>query len=109
MLKIWIGRGAFQSLCRIDHDGDTRVTLLLLLSALLSTLTGSADGVARAVTPQAIMRGVAAVRAVAPSRQAVAMRPVATLPTLSAAAAAPLAVVTIPTPITPIFAGRRRE
>jgi hypothetical protein len=85
------------------------VNLLLLLSALLSALTGVQAG-ARA--PQAVVsvsQSAEAISAVSASCATVAGRPVFALPRLNAIAAAGAQVAwRLPT-VTPLFASRRRE
>lgn len=85
------------------------MTLLLVLSALLSALTGSTNNVVRMVAPQTVTRDMASARAVLPARRVVETRPSFNQPTPITSAAAPLTVAHALTPITPIFAGRRRE
>lgn len=85
------------------------MNLLLLLSALLSALTGVGSGVRSGQAVQAVAeRSATAVAtvAVAPART---IRPVAGLPTL-AEQALPVALATFAVrPVAPIFASRRRE
>ncbi len=85
------------------------MTLLLLISALLSALTGGSDGVARAVAPQAVSRGVAVSDIAAPAVRISTARPAnipAPLPALAAAVALPAFHLAA---IVPLFAERRRE
>ncbi|MEH3102034.1 hypothetical protein [Sphingomonas adhaesiva] len=85
------------------------MNLLLLLSALLSALTGIGGSVrqppvaAQAVAQQARVAVAAAVA------QRVAARPVQALATRSASAAAPVAAVLALLPVEPAYATRRRE
>lgn len=85
------------------------VNLLLLLSALLSALTGVGASVRQPpVAAQAVAQQARA--AVAASvAQRVAARPVQALATRSASAAAPVTAVFALLPAEPAFATRRRE
>ncbi len=85
------------------------VNLLLLLSAVLSALTGVGGGVRAQDRARAVAEGsMSAVKATAAARIA-PRRPAATLPSRVASAAfgggSALALV----PHEPVFAGRRRE
>ena len=86
-----------------------RVNLLLLLSALLSALTGVQAG-ARA--PQATVAVTQATQVAASARAVratVAGRPVVTVPTLLANAIAPLLPSWNLVAVEPLFLSRRRE
>lgn len=85
------------------------VNLLLLLSAILSALTGVGGGVGRlqaapAVAQCSVDRVAARAVAIAP-----AMRPVAALPGLVAVARAPLTMAARVALAVPLWASRRRE
>lgn len=83
------------------------MNLLLLLSALLSALTG-VNASARA--PQASTEVAAtAIRATAIAPRQQARRPVVGLPTLAISAAAPVARSLALPAIEPLYAARRRE
>ncbi|WP_375270165.1 hypothetical protein [Sphingomonas sp.] len=84
------------------------MNLLLLLSALLSALTGIGGSarqpqLAQAVAQEKVARAPAAVRAVPLSR------PVQVLTRVAALAGAPIARGWALLPVEPAFAGRRRE
>ena len=84
------------------------MNLLLLLSALLTALTGVGSGartpqMAQAVAQQARVASTVATVATA------ARRPLETWSTLAAAATAPLAAGWRLAPSSPLYAGRRRE
>lgn len=84
------------------------MNLLLLLSALLSALSG-VGGAVRPVAPQALAArivGDVAVARVAPIEH---LRPVQALPTRKQTAPAPHATALILAAVEPIFARRRRE
>ncbi len=86
---------------------SARVNLLLLLSALLSALTGLGASVRQ---PQAVQAAAQqAAKAVAAAPHAAAMRPVPALPALVRVAAAPPARVFALVAAEPVFATRRRE
>lgn len=85
-----------------------RVNLLLLLSALLSALTGIGGSarqpqLAQAVAQEKVSRPVVGARAVSLTR------PVQALAALACAAWAPIARGWALLPAEPVFAGRRRE
>jgi hypothetical protein len=86
---------------------SARVNLLLLLSALLSALTGVGASVRAAEVPQAVATQARAGEVA--QRRAVATRPVATSPTLTASARAPIVHVLALEPAAPLYATRRRE
>lgn len=83
------------------------MNLLLLLSALLSALTGAVPGV-RGQSAQAVAQGSVCAQSVAATPAKVLIRPVAGLATLAEVAAADalraIAVVALP-----LWAERRRE
>lgn len=83
-----------------------RVNLLLLLSALLSALTG-VSAAARAPEVQAVATQRQADVVVA--RRVAVMRPVQALPTPMARLAAPVAKAWSLVPAAPLYASRRRE
>lgn len=109
MGAIWIGRGSLQSLCPANHDGDLRVTLLLLLSALLSAFTGSSDSVGRSVAPQAVSRGVAVAVAASQSVRQRAFRPAAAMPMVHTLASPPMTTAIDALIGAPVYTNRRRE
>lgn len=85
------------------------VNLLLLLSALLSALTGANTRVQ--ATPASVAVAQVAVRSVAaaPSRAVAAGRPAVELPPVAAIALTTLPVAWRLAAIAPLFQGRRRE
>ncbi|MBW6527161.1 hypothetical protein KZ813_09950 [Sphingomonas sp. RHCKR7] len=83
------------------------VNLLLLLSALLSALTGVGTSARQAQPAQAVAQQARAAAIVSAARR-VAVRPAQALAALPASAAAPRATALALTPREPIFAGRRR-
>lgn len=96
----------------LDEPYDTpyvrnRMNLLLLLSALLSALTGAVPGM-RGQSAQAVVQGSVCSQSVAATPAKVLIRPafaVATLPQVAAASALrAIAVV-----VSPLWAERRRE
>lgn len=87
---------------------SARVNLLLLLSALLSALTGVGGSVRQPQVAQAVAQQ-ARVTAQATARRDVAARPAQQLPGLAAVALAPLASALALVAREPIFASRRRE
>lgn len=84
------------------------MNLLLLLSALLSALTGIGGSVRQAPVAQAVTQQTRAAVA-ATVAQRVAARPAQAVATLIASAVAPLAAAIALTPAEPAFATRRRE
>lgn len=84
-----------------------RVNLLLLLSALLSALTGVGASARSAQVPQAVSAQARADQTV--PRRAVVSRPLAALPTVAANAAAPIVRAPTLRSAVPLYAGRRRE
>lgn len=83
------------------------VNLLLLLSALLSALTGVGASARQAQPAQAVAQQARAAAIVSAARQ-VAVRPGQALAALITSAAAPGGVALVLSPREPIFAGRRR-
>lgn len=93
---------------RSIHDGPF-VNLLLLLSALLSALTGVTAAVPARATPQQMSRDVVQQRAEMRGTVSQGVRPVQPLACLAELARPPLLrSIAIAAP-EPIFAGRRRE
>lgn len=85
-----------------------RMNLLLLLSALLSALSGVGGSARQPQVAQAVAQQA---RAVAPRLAAAvpAARPVAALPALAVLATAPVVRVAVPVAAIPLYATRRRE
>ncbi|MGK6321512.1 hypothetical protein ACMGDM_00355 [Sphingomonas sp. DT-51] len=83
------------------------VNLLLLLSALLSALTGVGASARQAQPAQAVAQQTHAAAIVSAARR-VAMRPEQALAVLITSAAAPRVIALALMPREPIFAGRRR-
>lgn len=83
------------------------MNLLLLLSALLSALTGLGGARGEAARP-AVCACAAEVRAVRNVAQAVATRPVQALPHLASLPAVRVTALAL-TPDAPFYASRRRE
>ena len=97
---------------RLDERYDTpyvrsRMNLLLLLSALLSALTGAVPGM-RGQSAQAVVQGNVCSQSIAATPAKVLIRPVSGLPTLLRVAVATtlrtIAIVSLPP-----WAERRRE
>jgi hypothetical protein len=86
---------------------SARVNLLLLLSALLSALSGVGASARAAQVPQAVAAQAPAGRTA--QRRAAAVRPAAARLTLSTSAAAPLARALALPAWAPLYASRRRE
>ncbi|MEH3046910.1 hypothetical protein [Sphingomonas adhaesiva] len=84
------------------------MNLLLLLSALLSALTGIGGSVRQPPVAQAVAQQTRAAVA-ATVAQRVAARPVQVLATLSTSAVAPIAAALALFPAEPAYATRRRE
>lgn len=87
---------------------SARVNLLLLLSALLSALTGVGSSARQPQLAQAIA-GQAQAMPVPAARPARSARPAQSLPTLAATALAPVASVLSLTPLSLGFVAPRRE
>ena len=83
------------------------VNLLLLLSALLSALTGVGASARQPQVAQAVAQQAEA--AVTASRPAAAHRPVVVAPSLAMLARAPIALALRIAAVEPLFASRRRE
>ncbi|SFN77164.1 hypothetical protein [Sphingomonas sp. OK281] len=97
---------------RLDERHDTPyvrpcMNLLLLLSALLSALTGAVPGV-RGQSAQAVAQGSVCSQSVAATPAKVLVRPVSGLPTLPHIAVADV-LRTIAVVASPLWAERRRE
>ena len=92
----------------VAHNDEERppVTLLLLLSAMLSALTGVGSG-GRTTAPLEMSRAITVERAVRVVT-AVATRPVQPLPRLIAQAFTPALPMTL-VAAAPLYASRRRE
>lgn len=88
-------------------DRGVSVNLLLLLSALLSALTG-VGGTRGAATPQAVCARSVEVGAVRIAATVAATRPVQALPVLADVSAGSGAALIL-TAVEPLFASRRRE
>ncbi|KTT70882.1 hypothetical protein [Sphingomonas endophytica] len=84
------------------------MNLLLLLSALLSALTGVGGSVRQPQVAQAVAQQVKAA-AIASAARRIAARPVQAVATLAASAISPVVRVVAPVAAEPIFASRRRE
>jgi hypothetical protein len=84
------------------------VNLLLLLSALLSALTGVTGSARQPQIAQAVAQQVKAA-AIASAARRIAARPVQARATLSASSVAPMARAVVPATREPLFASRRRE
>jgi CBS domain containing-hemolysin-like protein len=84
------------------------VNLLLLLSALLSALTGVTGSARQPQVAQAVAQQVKAA-AIASAALRIAARPVQALATLRASSTAPRARALAISAVEPLFAGRRRE
>ncbi|QNE31201.1 hypothetical protein F1C10_04105 [Sphingomonas sp. NBWT7] len=85
------------------------MSLLLLLSALLSALTGVGAGARAPDRAQTVAEAsIGAVQA-ATVRRSPAVRPLAVLPTIAAIAPLRAACAIAPVAVEPIFATRRRE
>ena len=85
------------------------MNLLLLLSALLSALTGVGGGVRGGQAVQAVAERQAMAETAIAVARARTNRPAAALPTLTAQAV-PVALAMFPVhPATPLYASRRRE
>ena len=85
------------------------MNLLLLLSALLSALTGVGGSVRQPQLAQAVAMQERAATIVAARRIAVTQRPAQHIATLVVSAVAPVVVATAPAAIEPAWASRRRE
>jgi hypothetical protein len=85
------------------------VTLLLLLSALLSALTGGADMAGRVAAPQTVSRDAAVHVATPASARATVLRPANRPATLADIALLAGEVRFAVPPAAPLFAARRRE
>jgi hypothetical protein len=84
------------------------VNLLLILSALLSALTGVGAAARQPQVAQAVAQQVKAA-AIASAARRLATRPAQSHPTLVASGAMPVARILAVAAIEPIFASRRRE
>jgi len=91
--------------------GRADVNLLLLLSALLSALTGVTGGARIAPAPQSVSQGMAAIAPAGGRVRAIATRPAAALPTLVALAAVSRFATTVmaPAEAARLLTNRRRE
>lgn len=86
-----------------------RVNLLLLLSALLSALTGVGGSVQAQERAQAVAEGSIAAAKIAVAPKAATLRPVAELASLAESARASLETPLALTAAEPAYATRRRE
>ncbi len=86
-----------------------RVNLLLLLSALLSALTGVGGSVRAQDRAQAVAEGSIAAAKVAVAPRAATLRPIAALASLAESARVDLDKTLTLTPAEPAYATRRRE
>ena len=85
------------------------MNLLLLLSALLSALTGVGGGVRGQQAVQAVAERSVTVAASARVARAATIRPLAAVPTPASQAPGVALAVFALRPVAPIFASRRRE
>ena len=85
------------------------VNLLLLLSALLSALTGVGGSVRAQDRAQAVAEGSIAAAKIAVAPRAVTVRPLAALAALAESARGGLETALALTPAEPAYATRRRE
>lgn len=92
----------------IPHPMSGRVNLLLLLSALLSAMTGIGGSARQPQVAQAVAQQVNAA-AIASAARRIAARPVQRRATLAVSSIAPVARVLALIAREPLFASRRRE
>lgn len=85
------------------------MNLLLLLSAMLSALTGVGSGVRAPEAPSMVATSVAIVRSAARTAVVATSRPVQQIASRRDVATTPRAVVAEPAAIEPRYAARRRE
>jgi len=85
------------------------LNLLLLLSALLSALTGIGAARGAGVPASAVCASASSVSPTCREARSIAHRPTAVLASIALLAAAPLAVMPAPRRVEPLFASRRRE